>query len=274
MTANGLTIATWNVNSIRARIHNVTQWLKNHQPDIVCLQEIKATEDNFPFLEIEKCGYQATVVGQKSYNGVAILTKGDKPDTVYHTVLPAPNGAQYEDRDNPQARYVEVGFKGVRVAGLYLPNGNPVDTDKFSYKLEWMDRLYTHVQTNMLYQSSPVILCGDFNVIPREMDCYAPEDWRHDALFHPKTVAAFHRLKNLGFYDAFESLYPLTDTPYTFWDYQAGCWPQNKGLRIDHFLLNPTAMDKLSGVIIDKDERDKEKASDHVPVILTLHHVK
>lgn len=270
MTANGLTVATWNVNSIRARIDNVIQWLNLRKPDIVCLQEIKTTEETFPFLEIESCGYQVTVVGQKSYNGVAVLTKDAKPDTIHHTHLPALSGAQYEDMDNPQARYIEIGFKGARVAGLYLPNGNPVDTDKFSYKLEWMERLYHHMRLDMLYQSHPVILCGDFNVIPREIDCYAPDEWRHDALFHPQTVAAFQRLKHLGFYDAFESLYPLMETPYTFWDYQAGCWPQNKGLRIDHFLLNSVAMDRLSGIFIDKDERDREKASDHVPVILTL----
>ncbi len=270
MSQHRLSVASWNVNSIRARINNVTDWLNRRKPDIVCLQEIKATEETFPYLEIESCGYQASIVGQKSYNGVAILTKGRKPDTVSYTALPCVSAPQYEDSATPQARYIEIVHEGVCVAGLYLPNGNPVDTDKFAYKLEWMERFFQHIQTTMLYKQMPVVLCGDYNVIPREMDCYAPDEWRSDALFHPRTLAAFQKIKSLGFYDAFESLYPLQETPYTFWDYQAGCWPQNKGLRIDHFLLNPAAMDKLVGVSIDKDERDKEKASDHVPVILTL----
>lgn len=252
-------IATWNVNSIRQRLDHLLTWLQERQPDIVCLQEIKCLDEAFPREPIEALGYNVITHGQKTFNGVALLSKYPLDET-----QPGLQG----DPDDLHARFLE----GVvshstgtfRIACLYLPNGNPVDTDKYPYKLKWMDRLLTYSQER-LRTEEPFVLAGDFNVIPTPDDVYNPQAWLGDALFLPQTRQRFHALLNLGLTDAFRA---STDEPhqYTFWDYQAGAWPKNNGIRIDHLLLSPQASDRLQGVGIDQHVRGWEKASDHVPV--------
>ena len=252
-------IATWNVNSIKARLPNVLAWLKSAEPDIVMLQELKCQEENFPRLEIEALGYQAAVVGQKSYNGVALLSKEPIEETV--TRLPG-------DKTDEQARYVEGSTFGLRVASIYLPNGNPADSEKYPYKLAWMDRLRAHVRT-LLDSEAPVVLGGDYNVIPAPEDCYDPEAWATDALFKPETRRSFRSIVNLGLTEAFRALHPGVRA-YSFWDYQAGAWQADNGIRIDHLLLSPQAADRLTACEIDKGPRGEKKASDHTPVICEL----
>ena len=254
-----LKIATWNVNSIKARLPNVLEWLEEAKPDVALLQEIKTVDENFPLMEIEERGYNCAVYGQKSYNGVAILSKHPLSDVT--TGLPG-------DEDDDQARYVEAwveaGDDSVRVASIYLPNGNPVDTDKFPYKLKWMDRLATRAQA-LLHNEEPVVLGGDYNVIQDDGDCYDPAAWADDALFKPETRAKFRTLLNLGYTEAWRTLHNETHV-YSFWDYQAGAWQKDNGIRIDHFLLSPQAADRLAACEIDKGPRGKTKASDHTPV--------
>lgn len=259
MTEQPLSIATWNVNSIKARLVNVTDWLGSAQPDIVLLQELKCEESGFPHLEIEALGYQAIVVGQKSYNGVALLSRHPAEDVI--TVLPG-------DDTDTQSRYVEATVAGVRVASLYLPNGNPVGTDKYRYKLAWMDRLAAHMAA-LLETEQPVVLGGDYNVIPEPRDCYNPAAWRDDALFRLETRAAFRRLLNLGYTEAYRALHQDKGA-YTFWDYQQRAWDLDNGIRIDHFLLSAQAADRLTDCRIDREPRGRQKASDHTPVIVTL----
>lgn len=253
-------IATWNVNSVKARLPNVLGWLKEAAPDVVLLQEIKCQTDGFPRLEIEDLGYNCAVVGQKSYNGVAILSRSPLEDVTER--LPGGDGDE-------QARYVEAvtafGNLVVRVASIYLPNGNPVDTEKFTYKLAWLERLRDHA-AQLLKLEEIVVLGGDYNVIPTKDDVYDPEAWANDALFKPETRAAFRRVVNLGYTEAFRTLHPNDVHRYTFWDYQAGAWNKDFGLRIDHLLLSPQAADRLTGCEIDRKERGREKASDHVPI--------
>ena len=252
-------VASWNVNSIKARLPNVLDWLDAAKPDIVLLQEIKSVEENFPALEISGLGYNLAISGQKSYNGVAILSK--TPLEVEHTALPG-------DKSDEQARYVEAVTEtdaGVlRVASIYLPNGNPVDSDKFDYKLAWMKRLETHAR-KLLALEEPTILGGDYNVIPQDEDCYDPAAWEGDALFRPESRSALRRLVNLGFTDAFRT-YHAEPGAYTFWDYQRGAWQKDNGIRIDHLLLSPQAADLLVECDIDRGPRGKEKASDHTPI--------
>ncbi len=252
-------IATWNVNSIKARLPNALDWLANFQPDIVLLQEIKCIEENFPALEIGDLGYNCAVSGQKTYNGVAILSK--TPIEVEETVLPGGG-------DEEQARYIEAITQtdaGVlRVASIYLPNGNPVDTEKYAYKLSWMARLEAHAR-KLLALEEAVVLGGDYNVIPQSEDCHDPAAWEGDALFRPETRTAFRRIVNQGYTDAFRALHPEPGA-YSFWDYQAGAWQKDNGIRIDHLLLSPQAADLLVDAGIDKGPRGKEKASDHTPV--------
>lgn len=254
-----LKIATWNVNSIKARLPNVLDWLEEAAPDVALLQEIKTVDENFPVMEIEERGYNCAVHGQKSYNGVAILSKHPLSDVV--TGLPG-------DRDDDQARYVEAwveaGDDSVRVASIYLPNGNPVDTDKYPYKLKWMDRLAARAQA-LLQVEEPVVLGGDYNVIPADGDCYDPAAWADDALFKPETRAKFRTILNLGYTEAWRTLHNETHV-YSFWDYQKGAWQKDNGIRIDHLLLSPQAADRLTACEIDKGPRGKEKASDHTPV--------
>ncbi|UUP19309.1 exodeoxyribonuclease III [Nitratireductor thuwali] len=256
-------IATWNINGVKARIENLLHWLEEEQPDIVCLQEIKSVDDLFPRGPIEALGYHVETHGQKGFNGVAILSKL-RFDEV-NRGLPG-------DGDDAQARFMEGVFstdKGVlRVVSLYLPNGNPVETEKFSYKLTWMQRLeqWAHGRLDL---EEPLVLAGDYNVIPEPADAKNPEAWLGDALFRPETRAAFRRFSHLGFTDALRATTQESGT-YTFWDYQAGAWQKNNGIRIDHLMLSPEAADRLSAVSIAKHTRAWEKPSDHVPVIAEL----
>lgn len=249
-------VASWNVNSIKARLPHVLDWLKTAAPDVLVLQEIKCLEENFPRLEIEEAGYQAAVVGQKTYNGVALLSRHEIKVTAER--LPG-------DRSDDQARYVEAQTAGLRVGGLYLPNGNPVASEKFPYKLSWMERLIEHAEA-LLASEEKVLLLGDYNVIPEPGDCYDPRAWEGDALFRRESRAAFRALLHLGFSDAFRTLHPRAERAFTFWDYQGGAWDQDHGIRIDHILLSPQAADVLSACEIDKDPRGKAKASDHTPI--------
>jgi exodeoxyribonuclease-3 len=254
-------IATWNINGVKARIENLCQWLQDSAPDIVCLQEIKTVDDAFPRFEIEALGYHVETHGQKGFNGVAILSKM-KPDEVSR-------GLPGDDADE-QARFMEAVFsvsgkRVLRVCCLYLPNGNPAGTDKYTYKLSWMTRLHKFAEERLLLEE-PIILAGDYNVIPQPHDCFDPKVWESDALFLPQTREAFRRLEHLGFTDAIRA---TTDAAklYSFWDYQAGAWQKNNGIRIDHLMLSPEAADRISSAAIEKHVRAWEKPSDHVPVI-------
>jgi len=248
-------IATWNVNSVKVRLPLLLAWLEEAKPDVVCLQEIKCLASDFPELELKGLGYHAELVGQKSYNGVALLAKERPRDVIY--ALPG-------DDTDTQARYVEATVGDFRVASIYLPNGNPVGTDKYPYKLEWIGRLHAHAET-LLEAETPTVLAGDYNVIPEEEDVYDPAAWREDALFRMETRRAFRSLVNLGFTDGFRAIDPSPHR-YTFWDYQAGRWQRDEGLRIDHLLLSPRAADRLVTAAIDKSPRAKDKASDHTPI--------
>ncbi len=255
-------IATWNVNSVRQRTEALVAYLREVQPDVLCLQELKCQEEQFPRMEVEAEGYNVVVHGQKSYNGVAILSKAPIETSVG---LPG-------DESDVQSRYVEAvipsGKTVVRVGCLYLPNGNPIDTEKYSYKLAWMDRLIAHAKRLLAYEER-LVLCGDYNVIPDARDVYDPAAWSNDALFALKTREKFRELLALGFTDALRATSDAAKL-YTFWDYQAGAWQRNNGLRIDHLLLSPQAADRLVSVAIDKDMRAKDKPSDHVPIRIDL----
>lgn len=256
-------VATWNINGVRARIGNMLHWLRESAPDIVCLQEIKTVDEQFPRAEVEALGYNVETHGQKGFNGVALLSK--LPFDEVTRGLPG-------DETDEQARFIEGVFstsKGaLRVASLYLPNGNPVGTEKFPYKLAWMARLERWAR-DRLDLEEPLVLAGDYNVIPEPIDARRPEDWVNDALFQPETRQAFRRLGNLGFTEAIRSVTDAPDT-YTFWDYQAGAWQKNNGIRIDHLMLSPEAADHLSSASIEKHVRAWEKPSDHVPVAIEL----
>lgn len=255
-----LTIATWNVNSITARLPNVLAWLKaSGSPDVVLLQELKTTEDKFPQMEFSALGYNAAVFGQKTWNGVAILSKHKITDI--RMGLPG-------DTSDEQSRYIEATVEGIRIASIYLPNGNPVDSEKYPYKLKWMDRLTAHVK-DLLRTEQPLVLGGDYNIIPEDRDCYDPKVWQNDALFRLESRRKFRALMYLGLTEAFR-VNNNEAHQYTFWDYQAGAWQQNAGIRIDHFLLSPQAADLLEECIIDSAPRGQEKASDHTPVVLKL----
>lgn len=268
MTNATLKIATWNINGIKARIENLLVWLEEANPDIVCLQEIKSEDDKFPRGPIEALGYNLETHGQKGFNGVAILSK--LPFDEVNRGLPLLPG----DAEDEQARFIEgvfsVGEDGartpLRVVSLYLPNGNPVDTEKFPYKLSWMARLEAWARERLLLEES-LVLAGDYNVIPMPEDCHDPGAWEGDALYRPETRSAFRHLCNLGFCDALRSVSDASQT-YTFWDYQAGAWPKNNGIRIDHLMLSPEATDRLGGVSVEKHARGWEKPSDHVPVMM------
>ncbi len=248
-------IATWNINSIKSRLPHVTAYLKEVSPDVLLLQELKSQEENFPGSEIEDLGYNFAMVGQKTYNGVAIMAK--QPIEVEQRALPG-------DSMDEQARYIEAIVGKIRVASMYLPNGNPIGTEKFAYKLAWMDRLIAHVKTLLTYEE-PLVLGGDYNVCPTDDDVYDPDGFAGDALCHPETRARFRTLCYLGLTDALRALHPELGL-YTFWDYQAGCWHKDQGLRIDHLLLSPQAADRLIASGVDKGPRGKEKPSDHTPV--------
>src|SRR3984885_9132548 len=251
-------IATWNVNSIRIRVDAATQWLKEAHPDVVCLQELKCQDENFPAEPFEALGYNCAVHGQKTYNGVAILSRRPMED-----VTPRLPG----DGDD-HSRYLEAvvtGEKGtLRIASIYAPNGNPIGTEKFTYKLAWLERLRAHA-AQLLTNEEPVALIGDYKIIPAPDDVWDPKAWLGDALFQPESRAALRRLEYLGLTDAFRACH-VEPHQYTFWDYQAGAWQKDHGIRIDHILLSPQAADRLKACGIDKHVRAWEKPSDHVPV--------
>jgi exodeoxyribonuclease-3 len=255
-------LATWNVNSVNARLETVLAWFEAASPDVAVLQEIKCIDEKFPAEAFERLGYNVAVHGQKTYNGVAMLSKAPMEDV--RRGLPG-------DESDDQARYIEAVVSGprpVRVIGIYLPNGNPIGTEKFAYKLAWMDRLNRHVRA-LLPLEEPMVVAGDYNVIPLEQDVEKPRDWLGDALFQPESRAAWRALQNLGLTDAYMA---ADGAPggYTFWDYQAGAWPRNNGIRIDHALLSPQAADRLIRVDIHRDVRGGDKPSDHVPVVVEL----
>lgn len=256
-------IVTWNINGVRARLGNLLHWLQESAPDIACLQEIKTVDEQFPRAEVEALGYHVETHGQKGFNGVALLSK--LPFDEVNRGLPGDDGDE-------QARFIEGVFstsKGaLRVVSLYLPNGNPVGTEKFPYKIGWMRRLERWAEERLAFEE-PLVLAGDFNVIPEAADARRPEDWVNDALFQPETRQAFRRLNHLGFTEAVRA---VTDSAgvYTFWDYQAGAWQKNNGIRIDHLLLSPEAANHLSSASIEKHVRAWEKPSDHVPVAVDL----
>jgi exodeoxyribonuclease-3 len=247
-------IASFNVNSVRARLPNLLDWLATAQPDIVFLQEIKVETEGFPAIE----GYQALVHGQKAYNGVAILSKMPL-EQVSTTVLPG----------DEQARYLEARLGDLTLMNIYAPNGNPVESEKFPYKLRWLEALYDRASA-LLAMEQKFLIGGDFNIIPEPKDCHNPAAWEGDALFRPETRTKWRALANLGLYDAFRVLHPDATHAFTFWDYQAGCWPKDAGIRIDHFLLSPSLTDRLTACTIDEAPRGLDKASDHTPLILEI----
>lgn len=255
-------LATFNINGIKARIDALPAWLATAQPDVVCLQEIKSVDEAFPREIFEAMGYQVETHGQKSFNGVAILSKLPLEDV--KRGLPG-------DETDEQARWIEatvIGQRAVRVCGLYLPNGNPTPGPKYDYKLAWMARMESRARA-LLALEEPVVFCGDYNVIPQDMDAAKPELWQTDALALPQSRAAFRRLLALGLTDAFR-VRNQTPGQYTFWDYQAGAWERNNGIRIDHLLLSPQAADLLQDCQIDKQVRAGDKPSDHVPIWIRL----
>ena len=255
-------LATFNINGIKARIDALPAWLAAAQPDAVCLQEIKSVDDAFPRSVFEDMGYRVETHGQKGFNGVAILSKLPLEDVTRG--LPG-------DPEDTQARWIEatvIGGKAVRLCGLYLPNGNPAPGPKYDYKLAWMARMEARARS-LLAQEEPFVMAGDYNVIPQAEDAAKPQAWAEDALFLPQTRSAYRRILNLGFTEAFHTRHPEPGH-YSFWDYQAGAWERNNGIRIDHMLLSPQAADLLLDAQIDRDVRAGDKPSDHVPVWIRL----
>ncbi len=255
-------VATFNINGIKARANALPEWLKSADPDVVVLQEIKSVDEAFPKEIFEEMGFAVETHGQKSFNGVTILSKYPLEEVVRG--LPG-------DPEDEQARWIEatvVGKQAIRICGLYLPNGNPAPGPKHDYKLAWMDRLY-HRARDLMALEEPALMAGDYNIIPQAEDAKRPDAWTEDALFRPESRAAFRRIVNLGFTEAFRA---RTHGPghYSFWDYQAGAWDRNDGIRIDHFLLNPQCADLLQDCQIDAEVRGGEKPSDHVPVWVQL----
>lgn len=253
-------IATYNVNGVNGRLPVLLRWLQLAEPDVVCLQELKAPQDKFPEAAIRDAGYDAIWHGQSRWNGVAILSRVGQ---IHETRRSLPG-----DPGDEQSRYIEAAINGILVAGLYLPNGNPRPGPKFDFKLRWFDRLHQHLGS-MIELDAPVVVCGDFNVMPTDLDVYAPERWRDDALFAPEVKAAYQRLLDQGWCDALRHLHPH-DTIYTFWKYWRGAFERNAGLRIDHFLLNDAATTRLVAAEVDRRPRGWEKTSDHAPVWIEL----
>ncbi|MBY6157121.1 exodeoxyribonuclease III [Pseudooceanicola nitratireducens] len=256
-------IATFNINGIKARHAALTDWLDEANPDVVLLQEIKSVDENFPRELFEDRGYNVETHGQKSFNGVAILSKLPLEDVTRG--LPG-------DDDDEQARWIEATVVGnhtaVRICGLYLPNGNPAPGPKYDYKLAWMERL-RHRAKDLMDMEEPALMAGDYNIIPQAEDAAKPDSWREDALFRLDSRDAYRRVLNLGFTEAFRSRHPEPEQ-YSFWDYQAGAWQRNNGIRIDHILMTPQCADLMVDVGIEKDLRGREKPSDHVPVWVEL----
>ena len=254
-------ISTWNVNSIRVRLNHVKEFVQKNKPDVLLLQELKAQDIDMPKDDLEDLGYNVIFRGQKSYNGVAIISKYPIHDIKMNL---------YNESEMEQSRYIECWIdknpNGIRVASIYLPNGNPINTEKFSYKIEWMEKLKIRAK-QLLGNEETVILGGDFNVCPKDEDASHPETMKNDALFQPETRAKYREILNLGYFDAWEII--KNNSEWTYWDY-GRAFEQNKGLRIDHFLLSPQALDRLKSINIDKYYRSLEKPSDHAPVIIDI----
>ena len=248
-------IASWNVNSVKARLPHLLSFLEDAQPDVLCLQETKCLAADFPMLEVKGLGYQVETIGQRAYNGVALLSKQPAQELVSGLLGNAEDG---------QPRYIEATFGNVRIASVYLPNGNPVGTDKFTYKLAWMERLIDHTR-ELLRRELPFVLAGDYNICPTDDDVYDPVAFRNDALCRLEARSRVRALLYLGLTDAYRGFHPEAHR-YTFWDYQAGRWHRDEGLRIDHLLLSPHAADRIAACDIDKKPRAKERSSDHTPI--------
>lgn len=262
-------LATFNLNGIQARLPRLLEWLEREKPEIVCLQELKCADEALPVGDIEAAGYGAVWHGQKGFNGVAILTRGNTPK-LRRTGLPG-------DPDDTHSRYIEAevdpgsgsGAGSLIVGSLYLPNGNPVGTEKFEYKLKWMDRLAAH-SAELLEEERPVVLAGDWNVVPEDRDVFSTRATAHDAVMQPETRAAWRFIVNQGWTDALRAMHADEPKLYTFWDYTAGCFPRDLGFRLDHLLCSPEAADRLRGANVDKWARAQEKASDHAPTWVEL----
>ncbi len=256
-------ITTWNINGVKARIETALTYLREQSPDVICFQEIKSVDEGFPAEAFQDLGYRVETHGQKGFNGVAILSKLPLEDVT--------RGLPGDDSDE-QSRFIEAIVSGpsgsVRVGCLYLPNGNPLGTEKFSYKLAWMARLEAHAK-HRLEDEMPFVLAGDYNVIPQPQDAKRPTAWVNDALFQPESRGTFQALSNLGFIDAIRACHPEPGI-YTFWDYQAGAWNKDDGIRIDHLMLSPQAADRLTSAGVDKFTRGWDKPSDHAPVWVEL----
>ncbi len=253
-------IATFNINNVNRRLPNLLRWLGAAKPDVVSLQELKASDGEFPQSAIEKAGYGAVWQGQKTWNGVAILARKAEP-VLIRTALPG-------DAGDHEARYIEAAVRGVVVTSLYLPNGNPQPGPKFDYKLAWFKRLSTHAR-GLLKQDVPVVLAGDYNVAPTQLDIYSTRSWDKDALIQPKSRAAFKALVDQGWCDAIRTLHP-DDPMFTFWDYKRNRWPRDAGLRLDHLLLSPALAPRLAKAGVDRDIRGEDGASDHAPAWVVL----
>jgi exodeoxyribonuclease III len=255
-----LKIATFNINGINTRLANLLEWLEREQPDVVCLQELKATDQQFPALALRDAGYHALWRGEPLWNGVAILARGAQPIETRRAVP--------GQEDDPHARYLEAAVQGVIIAGLYLPNGNPIRGPKFAYKLAWFESLIRHAQG--LYDSgAPVVLAGDFNVVPTDLDIYDPKSWRRDALLQPESRECYGRLLAQGWVDSLRKKFPRARV-YTFWDYFRDHWKRDAGLRIDHLLLNAELAPRLMAAGVDRWVRDRPRASDHAPTWIEL----
>lgn len=253
-------IATFNINGIKARLPRLLEWIAETRPDVACLQEIKTADEGFPEKEIRDAGYGCIWHGQKGFNGVAILARGIDPIEVTRGLAGEP--------EDEHSRYIEADVNGVRVASIYLPNGNPQPGPKFDYKLRWMERLRRRA-AEIMAEEIPAVLAGDYNVIPHDQDVFSVRAMENDALMRPESRAAYRRILGDGWTDALATRYPSGGV-WTFWDYQAGCWQRDAGFRIDHFLLSPIAADRLIDAQVDKEYRGREKASDHAPVWVEL----
>ncbi len=254
-------IATFNINGVNTRLENLLAWLAEARPEVACLQELKATDAQFPAKALREAGYHAAWLGEHRWNGVAILSRIGAP-VVTRRGLPG-------DAGDAQSRYIEAAVGGVLVASLYLPNGNPQPGPKFDYKLAWMARLNAHAAT-LLATGAPVVLAGDYNVVPTEADIYNSRSWKKDALLQPESRAAFAALLAQGWTDALRERFPHDPPPWTFWQYFRQAWERDAGLRIDHLLLSPAAAERLSDAGVDRAVRGRERASDHAPVWITL----
>lgn len=253
-------IATFNVNGINGRLPVLLEWLGQARPDVVCLQELKTPGDRFPVKVLREAGYGAIWHGQKSWNGVAILARGADPIETQRG-LPG-------DEEDTQSRYIEAAVGGILIGCLYAPNGNPAPGPKFDYKLRWLERLQKHAAERLAHDI-PVVLAGDYNIIPTELDVYKPERWHDDALFRPEVRQALQSLVDQGWTDAIRAVHP-DERVYTFWDYLRNAWGRNAGLRLDHLLLSPAIARQLSAAGVDREVRGREKASDHAPVWIDL----